>query len=245
MLWTREAVRDLIERKFGVKLSLATVGRYLNRWGFTPQKPITRAYERQDALVKRWLDEDYPTIASDALQEGAEIHWGDEAGFRSDHQAGRTYGLRGKTPIIEKSGKRFSTNMISTVTNRGTLRFMLFDGSFTSSVFIDFLRRLTRDTRKKVYLIVDNHRVHHSKKVRQWLEKNENQVKVFYLPAYSPELNPDELLNQDVKANASKNKAPSSLQELKHNLRSYLLKTQNSPKIIQNYFSKDSVAYAA
>ena len=245
MLWTREAVQMLIEMKFGIKLSIRSVGNYLKRWGFTVQKPIRRAYERQDSAVRKWLNETYPEIAKRAKKENAEIHWGDEAGFRSDHQSGTTYSPRGKTPVIKGTGKRFRVNMISTVTNKGTLRFMIYEKSFTADLFIKFLKRLIRSSAHKIFLIVDNLPVHHSKIVKEWVTKNSKRIEIFYLPAYSPELNPDELLNQDVKTNAVGRKRAKSLSELKENLRTYLFGTQKCKELVQAYFRKKEVAYAA
>jgi transposase len=245
MLWTREAVQMLIETKFGIKLSIRSVGNYLQRWGFTVQKPIRRAYERQDSAVQKWLAETYPEIANRAKKEKGEIHWGDEAGFRSDHQSGTTYSPRGKTPVIKGTGKRFRVNMISTVTNKGTLRFMIYEESFTAGVFIKFLKRLVRSSSHKIFLIVDNLPVHHSKIVKEWVKSNSKTIEIFYLPAYSPELNPDELLNQDVKTNAVGRKRAKSLSELKANLRAYLFGTQKSKELVQAYFHKKEVAYAA
>jgi len=245
MLWTRDAVGMLIEKKFGIKLAVRSVGNYLKRWGFTPQKPLRRAYERQDAAVKVWLEETYPKIAEQAKKEKAEIHWGDEAGFRSTHQTGTSYSPKGKTPIIKSTGKRFKINMISTVTNKGTLRFMLFEESFTAEVFLNFLKRLTKGSKTKVFLILDNIKVHHAKAVKAWLELKKDKIEVFFLPAYSPELNPDELLNQDVKSNAVGRKRARTLAEMKSNLTNYLFGTQNNPDIVKSYFLKKEVAYAA
>jgi transposase len=245
MLWTREAVGMLIARRFGIKMSVRSVGNYLKRWGFTPQKPLRRAYERQDKAVKQWLEETYPKIAARAKQEKAEIHWGDEAGFRSDHQTGTSYSPKGQTPVIKSTGKRFRVNMISTVTNKGTLRFMLFEGTFTAKVFLGFLKRLTKGSEAKIFLILDNLRVHHSKALKPWLEKNKDKIELFYLPSYSPELNPDELLNQEVKSNAVGRKRARTLAELKNNITSYLFGTQKSPEIVKSYFQKSEVAYAA
>lgn len=245
MLWTREAVGLLIEQRFSIKLSIRSVGNYLKRWGFTPQKPLRRAYERQDKAVKLWLESTYPTIALRAKEERAEIHWGDEAGFRSDHQTGTSYSPKGQTPVIKSTGKRFRVNMISTVTNKGTLRFMLFEESFTTKVFISFLKRLTKGSKSKIFMIVDNHKVHHAKAVRTWLEANKEKIELFFLPSYSPELNPDELLNQDVKSNAVGRKRAKTLSEMKTNLMLYLFGTQKSPETVKAYFLKTDVSYAA
>ena len=201
-LWTRQAVADLMEQRWEVRLSVWTVGRYLKKWGFTPQKPLRRAYEQNPRAVQKWLDEDYPLIVRQARRQNAEIHWGDEMGLRSDHQTGTSYGRRGQTPVIAGTGKRFRCNMISTITNRGRLAFMVFTRPFTADVMIEFLGRLIRHAQRKVFLIVDGHPVHRSGKVKNWLAKHADEIKAFELPGYSPELNPDELLNQDVKSNA-------------------------------------------
>jgi transposase len=243
-LWTREAVRDLIAQRFGVEVSIWTVGRWLKGWGFTPQKPMRRAWEQDAGEVKAWLKEEYPRIHKLAKQEGAEIHWGDEMGMRSDHQTGRSYARKGKTPVLPGTGQRFGCNMISTVTNRGTLRFMIFRERFTAQVFIGFLQRLIKSARHKVFLILDRHPVHRSKKLQEWLLANQDKIRLFFLPAYSPELNPDELLNNDVKSNALGRRRPANVYELMQDVRSYLHSTQRQPTIVQNYFKAPSVCYA-
>ena len=244
-LWTRDAVAELIEKRWGIRLSVWTIGRYLKRWGFTPQKPLRRAYEQNPAAVKRWLAEQYPAIAKRAKAENAEIHWGDEMGLRSDHQTGTSYGKKGKTPVIPGTGQRFRCNMISTITNHGRLAFMVFPQTFTAAVMIDFLKRLIRHAGRKVFLIVDGHPVHRSKKVKRWLEAHTAGIQLFYLPGYSPELNPDELLNQDVKSNALGRRRPQDRNELINTVRSYLRSTQKQPQIVKNYFKQEDVSYAA
>lgn len=244
-LWTRAAVGDLIRRKFGIDLSVWTVGRYLKRWGFTPQKPVRRAFERDDEQVRRWLEDEYPAIHQQAKREKAEIHWGDEMGLRSDHAAGRSYGRRGQTPVIPGTGKRFGCNMISTVTNRGSLCFMVFRSRFTTPVFLDFLRRMVRQAGHKIFLIVDSHPVHKAAKVQSWLDQNAERLRMFLLPTYSPELNPDELLNHDVKSNAVGRRRARNQKELIANVRGYLRSTQRRPDTVRNYFQKPEVKYAA
>jgi transposase len=244
-LWTREAVAELIEKRWGLRLSVWTIGRYLKKWGFTPQKPLRRAYERNPAAVQKWLDEEYPAIAQEAEKQGAEIHWGDEMGLRSDHQAGTSYGRKGQTPVIPGTGQRFRCNMISTITNRGKLAFMVFTQRFTAEVMIEFLRRLVRHSRRKVFLIVDGHPVHRSGKVTRWVTQHADEIRLYFLPSYSPELNPDELLNQDVKSNALGRQRPRDRTELMDNIRSYLRSTQKQPDVVVNYFQHESVAYAA
>jgi len=244
-LWTREAVAKLIQRKFGINVSLWTSGRYLKRWGFTPQKPVRRALEQNPQDVRNWLEEEYPAIREQAKSEKGQIFWGDEMGLRSDHAVGRSYGLRGHTPVIVATGKRFSCNMISAITNQGRLNFMVFKGRFIAKVFLEFLQRLVRQSHRKVFLIVDRHPVHRSKKVKKWLEEHDEQIQLFFLPGYSPEINPDELLNQDVKSNTIRKNRPSQQEELVKNLRSYLRKSQMQPQIVANYFQGKHVRYAA
>ena len=166
-------------------------------------------------------------------------------GVRSDYQAGRSYGRQGQTPVVRGTGKRFSCNMISTLTNRGQLCFKLFTQRFDATVMLDFLRRLIRHRPQKIFLIVDRHPVHRCKRVRQWLERHSDRIRLFFLPAYSPELNPDELLNHDVKANAVGRQRPTNRAEMIGNLRSYLRSTQRQPSIVQNFFREKHVAYAA
>jgi transposase len=244
-LWTREAVGELIARRYGVEVSVWTVGRMLRRWGFTPQKPVRRAFEQNPEEVRRWLREVYPGIRAEAKRQKAEIYWGDEMGLRSDHLSGTTYGRKGQTPVISGTGKRFGCNMVSAITNRGSLMFMVFRQRFTNEVFRDFLRRFVRQTKRKAFLILDRHPVHVSSAVRRWLDAHANQLSVFYLPGYSPELNPDECLNQDVKANAVGRRRPNNQVELIGDVRAYLRSTQRRPDIVRNYFQEEHVRYAA
>jgi transposase len=243
-LWTREGVRELIQQRFGIDLSLTTVGRYLARWGFTPQKPVRRAFEKNPGAVRRWLAEEYPTIRKQAKREGAEIDWCDEMGLRSDHAVGRSYGRRGRTPVIPGTGQRFGCNMISAITNRGHLAFMVFKERFQADVFLDFLKRLIRQVKRKVFLIADRHPVHRAGKVKMWLAENEHRIRLFFLPSYSPELNPDELLNQDVKSNALGRRRPRTRDEMVESIRQYLRKRQRQPSVLKSYFDEPHVRYA-
>ena len=244
-LWTREAVSQLIEDRFGIRLSVWTVGRYLNRWGFTPQKPVRKAFERDPETVRRWLEEDYPEIRVKAKGEKATIYWADEMGLRSDHAVGRTYGRRGQTPVIPGTGKRFGCNMISAITNREQLNFMVFKKRFSAEVLIDFLKRLIRQSKRKVFLILDGHPVHKSAQVREWLAAKQKHIRLFLLPGYSPDLNPDEMLNQDVKSNAVGRKRAHDQKELIATVRNFLWSRQRQPHIVKRYFHEDHVRYAA
>lgn len=244
-LWTREAVVSHVANRFGVRLSVWTAGRYLKRWGFTPQKPMRRAYERNQEAVREWLDETYPSLHKRARSEGAEIYWGDEMGLRSDHVAGRSWALKGKTPVVDATGKRFGCSMISAITNRGRLNFMVFQGRFTGPVFLRFLKRLIRQADRKVFLIVDGHPVHRARKVKAWIEENADRIELFYLPGYSPHLNPDEILNQDIKTNAVGRNRARTLPELMDNVRGFLRSRQRRPHVVCRYFLERHVRYAA
>jgi transposase len=244
-LWTRESVQALIKRRFGIHLSLSTVGRYLARWGFTPQKPVRRAFEKNPEAVRKWLTEVYPAIRKQAKREKAAIYWGDEMGLRSDHATGRTYGRRGHTPVIPGTGQRFGCNMISAITNRGRVSFMVFKKRFNTRVFLDFVKRLVRQVGGKVFLIVDRHPVHRAKKVTAWFEQNAHRIRRFFLPGYSPELNPDEMLNQDVKSNAVGRRRARNQDEMMGHVRGYLWGRQRQPDIIKSYFQEPHVRYAA
>ncbi len=244
-LWTREAVQLFLRQRFGLEVSVWTVGRYLKHWGLSPQKPVRRAYEQDPEAVSRWMKVQYPRIRRLAKAEKGEIWWGDEMGLRSDHQTGTTWGRRGETPVVPGTGQRFRCNMISALTNRGRLAFMLFESTFTEDVFLDFLKRLVRLSDRKVFLIVDRLRVHRSKKVRRWLRNNCKKIRLDFLPPYSPELNPDELLNQDVKSNALGRQRPANKEEMKAGVRSYLHSTQRQPQVVKNFFLEKHVRYAA
>ena len=244
-LWTRQAVMELIQRRFGLTLSLSTVGRYLKHWGFTPQKPIRRAFEQDSEQVRQWLEREYPRIRAAAKRQQARIYWADEMGLRSDHSAGRSYSRRGHTPESPATGQRFGCNTISALTNQGHLGFMVFRGRFRAPVFIAFLRRLIRQARRKCFLIIDRHPVHRACRVKRWVAKHSEQLKLFFLPPYSPELNPDEFLNQDVKSNAVGRCRPRSQHEMISHVRGYLRGTQRSPQLVRNYFQHPTVLYAA
>lgn len=244
-LWTREAVQQLISDRYGIELSRWQVGRYLKSWGYTPQKPITKAFEQKDEKVQAWLRKEYPAIQKKSRKEGAVIYWGDETGMRSDHQAGRSYAPKGQTPVIKKTGQRFSVNMISALSNKGHLEFMLLEGNFNSQVFIKFLQRMIKYKQQKIYLIVDGHSAHKTNMVKEWVEKNKDKLTLFYLPPYSPELNPDELLNQDIKTNVIGKKRPINKEQMKNNVTSFLTNRKNDKKQVQKYFHGKHVSYAA
>lgn len=244
-LWTRDAVRLLIRELYNFDMPIRTVGEYLKRWGFTPQRPVRRAYERNPKAVRKWLDETYPAIHKRAIKEDGEIHWGDETGLRSDDVNGRGYSPRGVTPVRPCKGTPEKVNMISTVTNLGRVRFMFYEGGFNADLLIDFMTRLMRETRKKIFLILDNLRVHHAKKVRAWLEERKDRIEVFYLPSYSPNLNPDEYLNNDLKTRVSKKPESRQKGRLKKMALGAMRSIQKQPGKVRNYFRANDIRYAA
>jgi len=245
-LWTRDAVAGLLAQRYGVWLARTTVGGYLRGWGFSPQRPQRRALEQNPVAVARWLATEFPAICAQARREAGMVLWLDEMGVRSDAAAGRSWAPVGRTPVIKGTGKRFRVNMISAISNQGLLRFRLFTGSFTGAVFIDFLRRLLRDCQgRKVHLIVDGHPVHRAKLVSAWVGRHGERIELHFLPGYSPELNPVELLNHDVKANAAGRRRPRSAGELREELHRYLRRRQRQPQVLVRFFDHPTTRYAA
>jgi transposase len=244
-LWTREAVRDLIEGRFGVRLALRTITDYLKRWSFTPQRPMKRAFERRDARVETWLKTDYPKIKKRAKKEGAVIHWGDETGLSNQANYGRSFAPKGQTPVIRRTARRHTTSMISSITNRGQARFMIYEGALNADLFLAFLKRLIKAAKQKVFLIVDNLRVHKAHKVTAWVDQRKDRIELFFLPAYAPEHNPDEFLNNDVKQSMAKRPAARSKDALKASLRSYMRGLQRKPTKVRSFFKTPSTSYAA
>ena len=244
-LWTRDAVRLAIKQIYGRDLPLRTISDYLKRWGFTPQKPTKRAYEQNPKLVAQWHETVYPEIQAHAKQEKAEIHWGDETGIQNDAYNARGFAPKGKTPVVRINATNSRGNMISSITNRGKVRFMLYKENMSSQVLIRFMSRLVKGAERKIFLILDNLRVHHSKVVKAWLKEHENEIAVFYLPSYSPELNPDEYLNGDLKHCIRSGLPARSEKALAKKTRSFMRKLQNRPKHVSNYFKHPKIAYAA
>jgi transposase len=245
-LWTSDAVMELIDRRFGIRLAARSVRRYLANWGFTPQVPARRAIERDPEAVKEWLEVSYPKIVRKAKRDQGIILWLDESGFRSECSHGRSYSPRGITPIKEVSGKRFGTNMIAVIANDGHLEWELYDGKFNQHVFIGFLGRLLcHHPDRRIHLILDGHPSHRSKLVLAWAAEHSKRIELHFLPGYSPELNPVELLNHDVKANAVGRKRPRSLGEMKESIVNYLQQRKRMPHIIRRFFTHPATAYAA
>jgi transposase len=244
-LWTRQAVRELIEQQVGIRLPIRTVGEYLRRWGLTPQKPVRKAYKQDPEAVAEWLEKTYPEIERRAAKEGGEIHWGDETGVRSTCQHSRGYARPGGTPELTVPGSRFSVNMISTITNQGQVRWMIYTGKMNSALFIVFLTRLIAGVTKKVFLIVDHLSVHESAAVERWLADKTDRIEGFYLPKYAPERNPDEYLNCDVKANINTDGLPKDREELRGKLHRFMQRLAKLPARVASYFRHKYITYAA
>ena len=244
-LWTRKAVKELIENQYGISIAINTTGDYLRKWGFTPQKPKKMAYEQCPKKVQKWLDEEYSSIKEQAKQDNAEIYWGDECGVKNQCNHGRSYAPKGKTPVKKSMSKRFSVNMISAVTNQGKVCFLIYSENMNADKLIEFMEQLLKFSSKKVYLILDNLRVHHSKIVKAWQEENSNRIRIFYLPSYSPERNPDEYLNCDLKQGMSVKKSPKTKEILQQNVKDHMEMLQTNPERVGKYFKHKSIQYAA
>ena len=244
-LWSRAAVGMLIARRCGVELAVRTVGKYLARWGFTAQKPVRRAYEQDPAAVRRWLRRDYPAIVARAKRARGAVFWGDETGLRSDDVRGRSYAPRGRTPLVRVCHKRAGLSLLSAVANRGELRWMVVDGAVKAPDLVRFLGRLIRDTGRKVFLILDRLKVHRARLTRDWLAEHRAEIAVHYLPAYSPELNPNEGVNADLKQ-AVPRKAPArSKQQLMRATISHMHSLSKRPRRIRAIFRHRQFRYAA
>ena len=244
-LWTREAVRDLVVKECGIRLSLQAVSNYLARWGMTPQRPAKRAKEQDAAAVAQWLSKTYPGIVRRAKREKAEIQWADETGISNQANYGRSFAPRGRTPVVTRTAIRFTQSMISSVTNQGRLRFMIYNGALNVSIFLAFLKRLVRDATRKIFLVVDNLRVHHAKAVMAWAANNKAKIELFFLPAYAPQHNPDEYLNNDVKQGLARRQLPKDKAAMKGALSSYMHGLQKQPEKVKSFFQAPNVRYAA
>src|SRR4051812_28645644 len=244
-LWSRAAGQELVLRRFGGRLAVRSMGTYLARWGFTAQKPLRRAYERDPAAVRRWLRRDYPALVARAKPARGVIFWGDETGLRSDDVRGRGYAPRGRTPVVRVCHRRAGLSLISAVSNRGALRWMVLDGAVNAAALIRFLQRLIRDVRRKVFLVLDRLQVHRAGQIRDWLAAHRTKIEVFYLPAYSPELNPDEGLNADLKQAVTRKPPARSKHDLKRSVISHMRRLSQSPSRIRSYFRHEPVRYAA
>lgn len=242
-LWTRAGVGDLIAKLYRVRLTEQGVGKYLHRWGLSFQRPDKRAVEQDAEAVRIWREETWPAIRAKARAEGGEVFFADQVGIRSDQVTGRTWGERGRTPIVRRSGNRFSVNAMSAISTRGRMHFMVFTGTFDADVMCRFLDRLTGHFTHKVHLVLDGHSAHRSRKVRAWLADHPDRIELHFLPSYSPELNPDELVNTDLKRSLPMRSRACDQARLAAETRRFFYRRQRQPHIIRGYFGGPHVRY--
>lgn len=242
-LWTRDLVRQVILQRFGVALSVVSVGRWLRSLGLSPQKPLHRAYQADPEAVEAWKQEQYPAIHARARAEGAAIYFLDEASVRSDYRTGTTWAPVGRTPVVKATGARFSVNMISAITPAGQLRFAIVEGTLDAAKFIGFLRSLLHDAGGKVFLVVDGHPVHRSRAVKDYVASTEGALELFQLPSYSPQLNPDEWVWKNVKHDRVGKRAVTGPDQLRELAVSALEALQAAPAKIRAFFHDPHLAY--
>jgi len=244
-LWTRQIIQVLIREERGLKLSLSSIGRLLAQLGITCQRPVFRATEQNPALVRTWLQQDYPAIRDWAKKIHARILFGDESGIRSDYHSGTTWGAKGKTPIVRRTAARAKVNMLSAIDSRGDMRFMVVEGRITSEVFVEFLRRLMHNADRPIFLILDGHPIHRGKTVRRYVESLDGNLRLFFLPPYSPELNPDEQVWNYVKNHGVGKRGRYVASELKQQVLARLRSLQRLPWTIRMFFLLPDTRYAA
>jgi transposase len=244
-LWTRRAVQELIRQKFGIELAERTVGQYLRRWGYTPKKPSRHGRLQDPDEVEQWLEETYPAIEVQAFRENAEILWTDEVGVAADHHPGTGYARQGERATMDVPNPHIRVNQISAISNEGSVRFMTYKGALTAVVFLLFLKRLVAGARRKVLLIADQLQAHKTPEVLAWLADHQMQIEVFYLPAYSPELNPVEYLNGDMKATVNEAGLPDTRGALQARIQTFMKKLATVPTHVISYFLHPWAQYAA
>jgi len=242
-LWTREMVREVIRREFKVSLSVVSVGRLLRKLGLSPQRPLHRAYQQDPEAVERFKREHYPAIRDEALEAGATVYFCDEAGVRSDYHTGTTWSPVGRTPVVRNTGQRFSINMISAITAKGALRFAVYPSNTNAEVFIDFCKRLLHDAAGPVYLIVDGHPAHRATATKKFVASTEGRLKLFFLPGYSPELNPDEWVWKNVKHDRIGKTGVTSAEDLKSKAIGALRRLQKRPGLVRAFFADPHLRY--
>jgi transposase len=244
-LWDRENVRGLIRQLFGVVIALQNISVYLRKWGMSPQRPIKRSYKQDPERIKKWLDEEFPAIKARAKLEHAEIAWGDETGCQNETNYVRGYAPIGETPVLLVGDEHFRVNMISAITHQGKLRFMFYRDAMNAGKLIEFLRRLVAGATRKIHLILDNMRVHHAKRVKEWLGKHRDEIELFFLPPYSPQHNPDEYLNGNLKRELARKGYSKTVDELESKARGAMKKFQNDSARIASFFQAEPVKYAS
>ncbi|MGQ4600448.1 IS630 family transposase [Nocardia sp. R6R-6] len=244
LLWTLRKVAELARRLFGVTYTEQGMGKVLRRMGFTFQRPDRRAIEADPEAMRAWVEHTYPKLAARAKAEGAIVLFGDQVGLRSDHLSGRTWGRKGQTPTVARTGKRFSLNAMSTISPRGDLNFTLFKGRFATEQLLEFLARLLGQHTQKIHLILDGHPVHRSKAVADWVAEHADRLELHLLPPYAPHLNPDELVNADLKRTLS-DQVITSRDQMQTAVRSFFHRVQKLPDRVRGYFQGPHTIYAS
>ena len=245
MLWTRAAVCQLIKDKYNITITLRNMSEYLKRWGMTCQRPTKKAYFQDNVKLKTFMDETYPAIVKQAKREDATIYWGDETGINNQSYHVRGFAPKGKTPEIASFSKIEKINMISAITNQGTCRFMCYEENMTQQLFIKFMKRLVKDSDRKVLFIVDNLKVHHGKIVNKWLDEHKTEIEIFYTSPYSPEINPDEYLNHNLKQNVHSGIIPHTKDEIRKKTVKFMKGLQKCPEKVTCLFKHKKLSYIA
>jgi len=244
-LWTLDMVRIVIRRHLGIELSRASAGRLMEQLGLSAQRPLWRAYQQNPAMVAKWMREEYPRICEVAKASGALIFFGDEAGVRSDAHAGTTWAPRGRTPIVSTTGQRFGMNLISAINRRGQMHFNVVKGRVTADVFVEFLKRLIRGRQRPIFLIVDGHPTHKSTAVKRFVENVKDRLQLFLLPPYSPELNPDEFVWNDLKTHMLGRMKITNAGQMQKSVLGRLRWMKSRPNHVASFFHAPHTQYAA
>lgn len=242
-LWTLAKISQYIRETYHKKVSVRSLSNYMKRWGLTCQRPTKRACGQDIARVEKFKKEEYPTIAKRAKAENADIYWGDETGVSNTENFERGFAEKGTPPVLSVETKKERLNMISAITNQGNVRFMVYEETMNQRLLIDFMRRLIGESERKVFLILDNLRVHHGKLVAQWLTVNSDKIEVFYLPPYSPESNPDEYLNHALKLDVHSGDLPRNKKEIKHKIHSFMRRLQHQKCKVTAFFHHKNLNY--
>jgi len=241
-LWTLTLIRHLVKREFGVQLSTTTAHKVMKTLGFSAQKPLYQAWQQDPVLVRTWETDTFPAIAAQARREAAVVYFADESGIRSDYHTGTTWAPKGQTPVVAATGRRFSLNMLSAINPRGELRFMLHEGTVTAGVFIEFLKRLLVGAQDPIFLIVDGHPAHRAKKVKTFVDGTQGRLRLFFLPPYAPQLNPDEVVWAHVKRQVS-NRLVQSKEDMKQLALGALRRIQKLPELVKSFFQQPECWY--
>lgn len=242
-LWTRSVVAELIEKKFGIALGLTAVGELLAKLGLTPQKPLQRAYQRDPQAIEKWQRETFPAIVRQAKAEGAEIFFWDESGFRADTVHGKTWGVRGQTPVVQRPGQRQAISAASAVNAKGAFWFCIYEGGLNAGLFVELLRKMMKYRKKPIHLVLDSLPAHKTAQVKQYVASTGGRLTLHFLPGYAPDLNPDELVWSHVKRTGTARRPLQKGEKLRDKIEAQLAKLQQMPRLVRSFFKAPSVAY--